>query len=68
MMNNPMLTALQQLKANPMQILQQRFKNLPQNLSNNPQEIVQQLLNSGNVKQEQVDHAVGMVMGNNRRY
>lgn len=60
MMNNPMLTALQQLKANPMQILQQRFKNLPQNLSDNPQEIVQQLLNSGNITQEQVNRAMQM--------
>lgn len=60
MMNNPMLTALQQLKANPMQILQQRFKNLPQNLSDNPQEIVQQLLNSGSITQEQVNRAMQM--------
>lgn len=59
MMNNQMLTMLQQLKANPMQILSQRF-NLPQNIPQNPQDIIQHLLNTGQISQSQVNNAMQM--------
>jgi len=49
---------LKQLKANPMKILSMRF-NLPQNM-NDPNEILQYLLNSGQVSQAQVNQAMQM--------
>ena len=64
--NNPldMLGMLQQLRANPMALLSQRF-NIPTNMQN-PQEIVQYLLNSGQVTQTQVNNA--MQMRNNPQF
>lgn len=61
MMNNPMqmMQMLNQLRSNPMQVLSKRF-NLPQNMSNDPQEIVQHLLNSGQISQAQVNRAMQM--------
>lgn len=56
-MNN-IMSLLSQLQSNPMQILSQRF-NLPSNL-NNPQEIIQHLLNSGQISQDQVNQAMQM--------
>lgn len=56
-MNN-ILNMLSQLQSNPMKILSQRF-NLPQNM-NNPQEIIQHLLNSGQISQDQVNQAMQM--------
>ena len=47
-----------QLKNNPLQVLSQRF-NLPQNL-NDPQQIIQHLLNTGQVSQDQVNRAMQM--------
>lgn len=56
-MNN-ILNLLTQLQNNPMRVLSQRF-NLPQNV-NNPQDIIQYLLNSGQVTQDQVNQAMQM--------
>lgn len=58
--NNPMnmLGMLQQFRSNPMALLSQRF-NIPMNIQN-PQEIVQHLLNSGQVSQAQVNNAMQM--------
>lgn len=47
-----------QFKGNPMAMLSQRF-NIPQNM-NNPQEIIQHLLNSGQISQAQVNQAMQM--------
>ena len=58
-MNNNMLSMLAQLKSNPMQMLSQRFR-LPANMPNNPQQIIQHLLNTGQVTQSQVDNAMQM--------
>lgn len=58
MMPNNMLQMLAQIKSNPMAVLGQRF-NLPQNL-NNPNDIIQHLLNTGQVSQAQVNHAMQM--------
>lgn len=55
---NQMMQMFNQMKQNPMAILSQRF-NLPQNLKD-PKEIVQHLLNSGQINQQQVDQAMQM--------
>lgn len=61
MMNNfaNMIGALQQIKADPVSVLSRRF-NLPANISKNPQEILQYLLSSGQVTQQQVNSAMQM--------
>lgn len=60
MMNNP-LQMLQQLKANPMQFLMQRRMNLPQGMSmNDPQAILNHLLQTGQVSQQQINQAYQM--------
>lgn len=46
---------LQQLKQNPAQVLAQRFR-LPQNVSN-PNDLLQHLVQSGQVSQQQVNAA-----------
>lgn len=53
-----MMGMLQQLQANPMAVLSKRF-NIPTNMQN-PQDIVQHLLNSGQVTQAQVNNAMQM--------
>ena len=58
MMPMNFMQMFQQMKQNPMAILSQRF-NLPQNM-NDPKEIVQHLLNSGQINQQQVDQAMAM--------
>ena len=59
-MINPMnlMTMYSQFKQNPMSLLAQRF-NLPQNM-NDPQQIVQHLLNTGQISQSQVNQAMQM--------
>lgn len=57
-MQNNMMQMLMQLKSNPMAILGQRF-NLPQNM-NDPNAILQHLLNTGQVSQSQVNQAMQM--------
>ena len=47
-----------QFKRNPMSMLQQKF-NIPQNL-NDPNQIIQHLLNTGQVTQSQVNNAMQM--------
>lgn len=56
MMNNPM-QMLQQLKANPMQFLIQRKFNVPANIASDPAAIVNHLLSTGQVSQQQVNNA-----------
>lgn len=57
---NPMqiMQMYQQMKTDPIGMLAQRF-NIPQGI-NNPQQIVQHLLNSGQVTQTQVNQAMQM--------
>ena len=54
-MQNNMMQMLMQLKSNPMAVLGQRF-NLPQNM-NDPNAILQHLLNTGQVSQQQYQNA-----------
>lgn len=48
----------QQFRQNPIQMLSRRF-NIPQTM-NNPQEIIQYLLNSGQITQNQVNQVMQM--------
>lgn len=56
MMNNP-IAMLQQLKSNPLQFLMQRKFNIPQSIANDPNAIVNHLLQTGQVSQEAVNRA-----------
>lgn len=58
MIPNNLLNMYQQLKANPMQMLSRRF-NLPQNI-NNPNDIIQHLLDTKQISQEQLNNAMSM--------
>lgn len=56
-MNN-LIQMVNQFKQNPMVMLSQKY-NIPQNL-NDPNEIIQHLLNTGQVSQAQVNQAMQM--------
>ena len=60
--NQPnMMQMVNQLKANPMQFLMQRKFNLPQNIdTNNPQEIINHLVSSGQISQNAYNRAYSM--------
>ena len=65
MMNNPMMgmnpmQMIQQLKANPIQFLQRAGFNVPSNL-NSPNDIIQHLMNSGQITQQNYERARQMV-------
>lgn len=53
-----LMNMYQQIKANPIQLLSQRF-NIPNNM-NNPNDIIQHLLNTNQVSQAQVNNAMNM--------
>ena len=71
-MNNPFYSALggnrgmnlgsmlQQLKTNPIQLLAQKGLNLPQNIANDPNAILQHLVSSGQVSQDKINAAFQM--------
>ena len=54
-MNMDLPTALNAVKKNPIQFLINSKFNVPNNIGNNPQSIVQYLINSGQVTQQQVE-------------
>lgn len=58
-----LMQMLPQLQQNPMQFLAQRGFQIPNGM-NNPQQIVQQMLNSGKITQAQVDQARQFAMQN----
>ena len=61
MIPNNMMGMLQQLKANPLQFIMQRRLNLPQGMSlNDPQAILNQLVQSGQISQQQINSAYQM--------
>lgn len=62
-MNNPMqlMQMVQQFKANPMQMLAQMKFNVPQNMSADPQAILNHLLQTGQVNQQQINQAYQMM-------
>lgn len=55
---NPMVNMINQFKQNPMSLLSQRF-NIPQNITD-PNDILQYLLNTKQVSQEQVNKVMQM--------
>lgn len=60
MMNNigNIMGMVQQFKANPMQFLLQKRLNVPQNVAmDNPQAIMDYLLQSGQINQQQINQA-----------
>ena len=57
MMNNQMLQMLGQLKSNPIQFLLQRRLNIPADISQDPSAIVNHLLQTGQISQEQINRA-----------
>ena len=59
-MNNQMLQMLQQLKSNPLQFILQRRLNIPQDIANDPNAILQHLLQTGQVDQTRVNQAYQM--------
>ena len=56
-MNN-IINMIMQARQNPMAIISQRF-NIPQNIQK-PQDIVQHLLDSGQISQDQLNNAMRM--------
>lgn len=66
MNNNNIISMLNGLKQNPMQTLLSAKLNVPQEIINNPQAIVQHLLSTGQVSQNQVNQA--MQMSNNSMF
>ena len=60
MMNNNLMSMLQQLQSNPVQFLMQRRMNIPQNIAGDPNAIVQHLLNTGQITQQQYNQAAQM--------
>lgn len=57
---NQLMNMYQQLRSNPMQMLARRY-NLPQGMNmNNPNDIIQHLLNTGQISQQQVNNVMGM--------
>ena len=54
-----MMQLLPSLKSNPAQFLQSRVINIPQNM-NDPQQILQYLVNSGRFNQSQINQAMNM--------
>lgn len=55
---NDFMNLYQQMRQNPMQMLSRKF-NIPQNINmSNPNDIIQHLLNSGQVTQNQVNQAM----------
>jgi hypothetical protein len=56
-MNNPM-QMLSQLQQNPLGFLAQRKLNIPQNIANDPNKIIQHLMNTGQISQDQYNQAI----------
>lgn len=55
-----MNSMLQDLKQNPVQFLMQRKLNIPQDIANDPNAIIQHLMNSGQISQAQYNKAMQM--------
>ena len=61
-MNNPMemMNMVNMLRQNPMQFLAQGGFNVPGNLAANPNQIIQHLMNTGQITQDQYNRAMQM--------
>ena len=58
-MNNPFMM-MNQLKQNPIQFMMQSGFNLPNEIGNDPNKIIEHLMKSGQISQEQYNNAVQM--------
>ena len=58
-MNN-IFNAVNQIKSNPMQFFMQNKLNVPQDIANDPNKIIQHLMNNGSISQEQYNQAINM--------
>lgn len=58
MQNNPLMSNLKALQSNPVQFLMQRKFNIPQNIANDPNAIIQHLMNTGQVSQDVYNRAI----------
>lgn len=58
--NNPLMASLKALQQNPMQFLAQRRLNIPQSIQNDPNAIIQHLMNTGQISQEKYNQASQM--------
>ena len=56
-----LFTQMNALRSNPVQFLAQRKLNLPPNFQGGPQQIVQYLLNTGQMSQEQFNRLQSMI-------
>lgn len=61
MLDTNMLQAVQQLKQNPVAFLLQRRLNIPANISNDPNSILNYLLSTGQINQNQINMAYQML-------
>lgn len=59
-MQNNLMYQLQALRQNPMQFLMQKRFNVPQNIANDPNAIIQHLMNTGQISQAQYNQAAQM--------
>lgn len=59
--NVNLFSQLNALRSNPIQFLAQRRLNLPQNFTGGPREIVQYLLSSGQMSQDQFNRLSSMI-------
>lgn len=61
-MTNPnnIMQLLEQFKANPVQMLMQMKLNIPANIANDPSAILNHLMSTGQVSQDQVNRAYQM--------
>lgn len=55
-----MASMLKNLKQNPVQFLMQRKFNIPQDITNDPNAIIQHLMRTGQVSQQQYNKAMQM--------
>lgn len=59
-MNNNMLGMLQQLQSNPLEMLSKKYKFLQGMNMNDPNQIIQHLMNTGQVSQQAYNNARNM--------
>ncbi len=55
------MEAVQTLKQNPMQFLMQKKFSVPQNMANDPNAIIQHLMNTGQISQQKYNQIMQMV-------